>query len=182
MKNKKILLRKEEIEYVERTVQDPEETEMERKKAKEYHHDTSLTFYNVDINASREKNRERILNVINSMADLLPKVEKIEDKLDIEDLFIDEDKIFDVEEDLKEEDKKFILDLRDKTEFSREGNIYFKKDNDEKMKPVIKNEKEEDFNIEDVLLPWAEIPEYKIEEKMEQDLIDRKIKFKNAFS
>ena len=116
------------------------------------------------------------------MADLLPKVEKIEDKLDIEDLFIDENKIFDVEEDLKEEDKKFILDLRDKTEFSREGNIYFKKDNDEKMKPVIKNEKQEDFNIEDVLLPWAEIPEYKIEEKMEQDLIDRKIKFKNAFS
>lgn len=55
MKNKKILLRKEEIEYVERTVQYPEETKMERKKAKEYHHDTSLTFYNVDINASREK-------------------------------------------------------------------------------------------------------------------------------
>ena len=77
----------------------------------------------------------------------------------IEDLFIDEEEIFDVEEYLKQKDKKFILGLIDKTDFSREGNIYFKKDNDDEMKPVIKNEKREDFKIEDILPRKAEIPE-----------------------
>ena len=79
------------------------------------------------------------------MTDLSPKVEKIEDKLDIDDLFIDEDEIFDA-------DKKCILDLIDKTDFSHKGNIYFMKDNDEEMKPVTKNEKKEDFKTEDILL------------------------------
>ena len=74
-------------------------------------------------------------------------------------MFIDEEEIVDVEEYLKQKDKKFILGLIDKTDFSREGNIYFKKDNDDEMKPVIKNEKREDFKIEDILPPKAEIPE-----------------------
>ena len=77
----------------------------------------------------------------------------------IEDLFIYEEEIFDVEEYLKQKDKKFILGLIDKTDFSREGNIYFQKDNDDKMKPVMKNEKREDFKIEDILPPKAEIPD-----------------------
>ena len=79
------------------------------------------------------------------MANLSPKVEKIEDKLDIDVLFIDEDEIFDA-------DKKCILDLIDKTDFSHKGNICFMKGNDEEMKPVTKNEKKEDFKTEDILL------------------------------
>ena len=68
----------------------------------------------------------------------MPKIEKIEDKPDIEDLFTDEDEIFNVEEDLKEEDKNLIPDLIDETDFSQEGNIYININNDEEMKLIIK--------------------------------------------
>ena len=68
----------------------------------------------------------------------MPKIEKIEDKPDIEDLFTDEDEIFNVEEDLKEEDKNLIPDLIDKTDFSQEENIYININNDEEMKSIIK--------------------------------------------
>ena len=78
------------------------------------------------------------MDVIESAADLLPKIEKIEDKPDIEDLFTDEDEIFNVEEDLKEEDKNLIPDLIDKTDFSQEENIYININNGEEMKSIIK--------------------------------------------
>ena len=78
------------------------------------------------------------MDVIESATDLLPKIEKIEDKPDIEDLFTDEDEIFNVEEDLKEEDKNLIPDLIDKTDFSQEENIYININNDEEMKSIIK--------------------------------------------
>ena len=78
------------------------------------------------------------MDVIESAADLLPKIEKIEDKPDIEDLFTDEDEIFNVEEDLKEKDKNLIPDLIDKTDFSQEENIYININNDEEMKSIIK--------------------------------------------
>ena len=68
----------------------------------------------------------------------MPKIEKIEDKSDIEDLFTEEDEIFNVEEDLKEEDKNLIPDLIDKTDFSQEENIYININNGDEMKSIIK--------------------------------------------
>ena len=35
--------------------------------------------------------------------------------------------------------------------------------------------------MEDILLPKPEIPEYKTNKEMEQDFIERKIKFENVF-
>ena len=66
----------------------------------------------------------------------------------------------------KHEDKKFILDLIDKTDFSQEGNIYFNEDKDEEMKPsIIKDETKNYLKIQDILLPKTEISEKRIEEK-----------------
>ena len=66
----------------------------------------------------------------------------------------------------KDEDKKFILDLIDKTDFSQEGNVYFNEDKDEEMKPtIIKDETKNYLKIQDILLPKTEISEKRIEEK-----------------
>ena len=82
----------------------------------------------------------------------------------------------------KHEDKKFILDLIDKTDFSQEGNIYFNEDKDEEMKPsIIKDETKNYLKIQDILLPKTEISEKRIEEKNEQDLVKKKIKIENNF-
>ena len=66
----------------------------------------------------------------------------------------------------KQEDKKFILDLIDKTDFSQEGNIYFNEDKDEEMKPsIIKDETKNYLKIEDILLPKTEISKKELKKK-----------------
>ena len=107
------------------------------------------------------------LDVLENSAGLKPDNTRVEEKANLfEDLFIGEDDIFDID-DLKDEDKKHILDLINKTDFSQEGNIYFKKDNDEEMKPaIIKDETKNDLKIEDLLLPKPEIFQKKIKEKI----------------
>ena len=51
---------------------------------------TSLKFHENDTKMSQVKDRKKILDVLESAADL-PENEKIEDKPEIEDLFIEED-------------------------------------------------------------------------------------------
>ena len=99
------------------------------------------------------------LDVLENAAGLKPDNTRVVEKKQnlFEDLSIGEDDIFDIDN-LKDEDKKYILDLINKTDFSQEGNIYFGKDNDEEMKPaIIKDKRKKDLKIEDVLLPKPEV-------------------------
>ena len=59
--------------------------------------------------------------MLEAVADLKPRDFKIDNKPDIEDLFIDYDDLFLENDNLKEEYKKFILELINKTDFSFHG-------------------------------------------------------------
>ena len=87
-------------------------------------------------------------------------------------IFIDESNIFD-NDNIEEEDKKIILHLTDRTDFSMDRNIFpEEEDKKEEIKPAIpKEEYKKDITIEDIVmknepLPISEKAEDKIEEKI----------------
>ena len=75
----------------------------------------------------REKEtKKKLLNALECAADLEPENTKVEEKPSLEDVFINEDDIFDI---------KFRFNWKNR--LFQEGNIYFKKYNDEEIKPAI---------------------------------------------
>ena len=132
-----------------------------RKKEKEWYLDTTLEFF--DLDAAKEKDEKKIRCSWKRSRLKTRQYKSCGKKTNLfEDLSIGEDDIFDIDN-LKDEDKKYILDLINKTDFSQEGNIYFKKDNDEEMKPaIIKDERQKDLKIEDLLLPKPKIFQKKL--------------------
>ena len=92
--------------------------------------------------------------MLEATADLRPKDLKIGNEPDNEDMLIDDDNFF-LEDNLKEKDKKLILDLIDKTDFSHLGKI----DYDEKPKMAIEKPKTE-IKLDYILLQ----PPVKMEE------------------
>ena len=103
---------------------------------------------------------------------------------DTEDAFTDENNIFE-NDNIEEEDKKFILDLIDRTNFSMDENIFHEEeDKKEEMKPTIpKEEYKKDITIEDIVMKNEHLPiSKKAGEKIEEKkLIDGKIKVKDEF-
>ena len=123
------------------------------------------------------------------------KIKKIEETIDeivnekkiipdTGDIFVDENNIFE-NDNIEEEDKKFILDLIDRTDFSMDRNIFpEEEDEKEEINPAIpKWEYKKDITIEEIMmkkepLAISEKSKEKIEEKK---LIDEKIKVKDTF-
>ena len=88
---------------------------------------------------------KEIKDVVDFVADVKLKNLKIDDNPYFEEMFIDEDEIL---EDVKDEYKKFILDLIDKIDFSYLGGINFEN------KPELKIEQSEmKIKIYKILIP-----------------------------
>ena len=81
-------------------------------------------FYEVDLKAARDNNQKKFYDVLKSATNIKPKNVKIDEKPDLEDLLIDENDIF-VMEDMNDENKILIFDLLEKTDFSEVGNIKY---------------------------------------------------------
>ena len=92
---------------------------------------------------------------------------------DIEDFFIDEKNIF-KNDNIEEEDKKFILDLIDKADFSMNRNIFpEEEDKKEEIKPAIpKEEYKKDILIEDIMMKKESLL---ISEKVEEIIEEKKL-------
>ena len=114
-----------------------------------------LAFYKEGLKAPKEKSEKKTELVLEASADLRPKDLKIDNEPDNGDTLIDDDNFFLEDDNLKEKDKKLILDLIDKTDFSYLGKI----DYDEKPKMAIEKPKTE-IKLDYILLQ----PPVKMEE------------------
>lgn len=112
-------------------------------------------FYKEGLKAPKEKSEKKTELVLEASADLRPKDLKIDNEPDNGDTLIDDDNFFLEDDNLKEKDKKLILDLIDKTDFSYLGKI----DYDEKPKMAIEKPKTE-IKLDYILLQ----PPVKMEE------------------
>ena len=112
-------------------------------------------FYKEGLKAPKEKSEKKTELVLEASADLRPKDLKIDNEPDNGDTLIDDDNFFLEDDNLKEKDKKLILDLIDKTDFSYLGKIYY----DEKPKMAIEKPKTE-IKLDYILLQ----PPVKMEE------------------
>ena len=112
-------------------------------------------FYKEGLKAPKEKSEKKTELVLEASADLRPKDLKIDNEPDNGDTLIDDDNFFLEDDNLKEKDKKLILDLIDKTDFSYLGKI----DYDEKPKMAIEKPKTE-IKLDYILLQ----PPLKMEE------------------
>lgn len=114
-----------------------------------------MAFYKEGLKAPKEKSEKKTELVLEASADLRPKDLKIDNEPDNGDTLIDDDNFFLEDDNLKEKDKKLILDLIDKTDFSYLGKI----DYDEKPKMAIEKPKTE-IKLDYILLQ----PPVKMEE------------------
>lgn len=112
-------------------------------------------FYKEGLKAPKEKSEKKTELVLEASADLRPKDLKIDNEPDNGDTLIDDDNFFLEDDNLKEKDKKLILDLIDKTDFSYLGKI----DYDEKPKMAIEKPRTE-IKLDYILLQ----PPVKMEE------------------
>lgn len=112
-------------------------------------------FYKEGLKAPKEKSEKKTELVLEASADLRPKDLKIDNEPDNGDTLIDDDNFFLEDDNLKEKDKKLILDLIDKTDFSYLGKI----DYDEKPKMAIEKPRTE-IKLDYILLQ----PSVKMEE------------------
>lgn len=175
IENKNISLRKEEIEYFPKTF---EQIEAETVEKNENFLNTTMKFNEVDVEVSKLREDKKIEETIDEIVNekkIIP---------DTGDIFIDENNIFE-NDNIEEEDKKFILDLIDRTDFSMDRNIFPEEDDEkEEINPAIpKWEYKKDIMIEEIMmkkepLAISEKSKEKIEEKK---LIDEKIKVKDEF-
>ena len=112
-------------------------------------------FYKEGLKAPKAKSEKKTELVLEASADLRPKDLKIDNEPDNGDTLIDDDNFFLEDDNLKEKDKKLILDLIDKTDFSYLGKI----DYDEKPKMAIEKPRTE-IKLDYILLQ----PPVKMEE------------------
>lgn len=112
-------------------------------------------FYKEGLKAPKEKSEKKTELVLEASADLRPKDLKIDNEPDNGDTLIDDDNFFLEDDNLKEKDKKLILGLIDKTDFSYLGKI----DYDEKPKMAIEKPRTE-IKLDYILLQ----PPVKMEE------------------
>lgn len=112
-------------------------------------------FYKEGLKAPKEKSEKKTELVLEASADLRPKDLKIDNEPDNGDTLIDDDNFFLEDDNLKEKDKKLVLDLIDKTDFSYLGKI----DYDEKPKMAIEKPRTE-IKLDYILLQ----PSVKMEE------------------
>ena len=112
-------------------------------------------FYKEGLKAPKEKSEKKTELVLEASADLRPKDLKIDNEPDNGDTLIDDDNFFLEDDNLKEKDKKLILGLIDKTDFSYLGKI----DYDEKPKMAIEKPRTE-IKLDYILLQ----PSVKMEE------------------
>lgn len=112
-------------------------------------------FYKEGLKAPKEKSEKKTELVLEASADLRPKDLKIDNEPDNGDTLIDDDNFFLEDDNLKEKDKKLVLDLIDKTDFSYLGKI----DYDEKPKMAIEKPRTE-IKLDYILLQ----PPVKMEE------------------
>lgn len=112
-------------------------------------------FYKEGLKAPKEKSEKKTELVLEASADLRPKDLKIDNEPDNGDTLIDDDNFFLEDDNLKEKDKKLILDLIDNTDFSYLGKI----DYDEKPKMAIEKPRTE-IKLDYILLQ----PPVKMEE------------------
>ena len=137
-----------------------------------------MKFNEVDVEVSKLREDKKIEETIDEILNekkIIP---------DTGDIFIDENNIFE-NDNIEEEDKKFILNLIDRTDFSMDRNIFPEEDDEkEEINPAIpKWEYKKDIMIEEIMmkkepLAISEKSKEKIEEKK---LIDEKIKVKDEF-
>lgn len=112
-------------------------------------------FYKEGLKAPKEKSEKKTELVLEASADLRPTDLKIDNEPDNGDTLIDDDNFFLEDDNLKEKDKKLILGLIDKTDFSYLGKI----DYDEKPKMAIEKPRTE-IKLDYILLQ----PSVKMEE------------------
>ena len=178
IENKNIPLKKRRNRVWKIFPKNSEQIEAETEERNENFLNTAMEFNEVDIAVSKEREDKKIEETIDEIVG--------EKKIihNTEDFFIDESNIFE-NYNIEGEDKRFILDLTDRTGFSMDRNIFpEEEDKNEEIKPAIpKEEYKKYITIEDIVMKNEPLPIFKKnEEKNEgKKVIDDKIKIKDQF-
>ena len=88
MSNIDFLIKKDQSEYKEPNVQNPEKIEKEDKKMKMDYFNMASKFYEMDLKVTRENNQKKLYDVLKKATNIKPNNVKIDEKPDLEDLFI----------------------------------------------------------------------------------------------
>ena len=81
-----------------------------------------VAYYAEVLKAARENDKNKIEKVLSTAGDKKPKDLKIDDKPDIKEMFID-DSILSIDKNIGEDEKEFIHDLINATDFSHRRNL-----------------------------------------------------------
>ena len=150
--------------------------ENEEKKLKEDYLHTALQFYKEDLKAAKENDKKSSMLVKEQLIQGL-KIQNLRKKPILEDLFIDEEDILDTK---YMKDKKLILGLIEKTNFSKGGNIYYEDNSDEDMKAAKYKTEKNKIKLDDFLHPKPQILENQTNKKTERKLTTGNIKTENT--
>ena len=88
MLNIDLLIKKGQSEYKKPNVQNPEKIEKDDEKMKIDYFNMASKFYEMDLKATRENNQKKLYDVPKSATNIKPNNVKIDEKPDLEDLFI----------------------------------------------------------------------------------------------
>ena len=93
------------------------EIEKETDQNKQDYLHIALEFNKDDLTTAKENLEKKVNGILDAATDLLPDGVKIDDNVKIDYIFIDDDRFFD-DHDLKTEDREYLEDLLQKTNFA----------------------------------------------------------------
>ena len=127
------------------------EIEKETDQNKQDYLHIALEYNKDDLTTAKENLEKKFNGILDAATDLLPDGVKIDDDVKIDYIFIDDDRFFD-DHDLKTEDREYLEDLLQKTNFVEVGII-----TPDAIKPVREKSASPDLRYEDVILPGSDV-------------------------
>ena len=119
---KPFLYKKTENDYILPQPQTAEIIQKETEQNNAGYLQTALEFNKVNLTTARENLEKKIDGILDAAADLPPQNVKIDDTPKLNDIFIDDNGFFD-NDDLKPEDREYLNNLLEKTNFTDVGAI-----------------------------------------------------------
>ena len=142
-------------DYEEHVLKTAEGIEAETQQVNKDFLDAMVGFNKVELDASRDKEEKQVIDLVDGIKENEAPIEQ-----DIEDLFIDDNDLFE-NDDIIQDHKKFIRELIDRADFASSTKIYDNDDDDvdiDFVKEVINIEdKSEDEAKEDSIMDLIEI-------------------------
>ena len=127
------------------------EIEKETDQNKQDYLHIALEFNKDDLTTAKENLEKKVNCILDAATDLLPDGVKIDDNVKIDYIFIDDDRFFD-DHDLKTDDREYLEDLLQKTDFA-EVRIIIPND----IEPVREKSASPDLRYEDVIFPASDV-------------------------